>query len=495
MNLSTARSSNRAKEVGIRKVLGTERKDLIRQFLAESIMTAIIALGASLMVTWLILPYFNSISGKTLSLQDLLNNSLLPFFLLLPLLVGLIAGSYPAFFLSAFKPISVLKGKISSGVKRSYLRSSLVVFQFTTSIILIIGTIVVYQQLSFIQQKKLGFNKDQVLIINGTGVLREKSGPFMNEVLKLKGVMSGTFSGYLPVSNTSRSSSTFSKESVLSSKTGFNMQVWTIDDQYINTLGMEMTKGRNFSKDFPSDSSAVIINETTARLLEYDDPIGKTLYHDQGNGTRAAYNIVGVVKNFHFESLRENIEPLCLLYGRSRWLTSFKVNTADIRGLVKNIESKWKELVPSMPFSYRFLDDAFNNMYQAERRVGKIALSFAVLAIFIACLGLFGLATYIAEQRTKEIGVRKVLGASVSNIVSMLSKDFLKLVLISAIIAFPLAWWAMNKWLQDFAYRVNIGWWIFIAAGFIALLIAVITVSTQAIRAAIANPVKSLRTE
>ena len=495
MNLSTARSSNRAKEVGIRKVLGTERKDLIRQFLAESIMTAIIALGASLMVTWLILPYFNSISGKTLSLQDLLNNSLLPFFLLLPLLVGLIAGSYPAFFLSAFKPISVLKGKISSGVKRSYLRSSLVVFQFTTSIILIIGTIVVYQQLSYIQQKKLGFNKDQVLIINGTGVLREKSGPFMNEVLKLKGVMSGTFSGYLPVSNTSRSSSTFSKESVLSSKTGFNMQVWTIDDQYINTLGMEMTKGRNFSKDFPSDSSAVIINETTARLLEYDDPIGKTLYHDQGNGTRAAYNIVGVVKNFHFESLRENIEPLCLLYGRSRWLTSFKVNTADIRGLVKNIESKWKELVPSMPFSYRFLDDAFNNMYQAERRVGKIALSFAVLAIFIACLGLFGLATYIAEQRTKEIGVRKVLGASVSNIVSMLSKDFLKLVLISAIIAFPLAWWAMNKWLQDFAYRVNIGWWIFIAAGFIALLIAVITVSTQAIRAAIANPVKSLRTE
>jgi putative ABC transport system permease protein len=495
MNLSTARSANRAKEVGIRKVLGTERKTLIRQFLTESTLTAVISLAISLFIAWLVLPYFNDLSGKSLSVSQLFSSYFLPFLLLMPLIVGLLAGSYPAFFLSSFQPITVLKGKISTGAKRSYLRSSLVVFQFATSIFLIIGTIVVYKQLNYIQSKKLGFNKDQVLVINGTGVLREKSSPFMNEVLKMKGVVSGTFSGFLPVSNTSRNDNTFSKEAVMDSKNGFNMQVWTIDDNYVGTLGMEMAKGRNFSKEFPSDSSAMIINETTAGLLGYSDPIGKRVYSNDGNGGMIAYNIVGVVKNFHFESLRENIGPLCFVYGRSRWLTSFKVNTADITGLVKNIESQWKAMVPSMPFAYRFMDDAFDNMYREEQRIGKIALSFAILTILIACLGLFGLATYMAEQRTKEIGVRKVLGATVSNIVSMLSKDFLKLVVISAVFAFPLAWWSMHKWLEDFAYRINIGWWIFIAAGAGALLIALLTVIFQAIKAAIANPVKSLRTE
>ncbi|MFI5128751.1 MAG: ABC transporter permease [Chitinophagales bacterium] len=495
MNLSTARSSNRAKEVGIRKVLGTERKSLIRQFLTESTLTAIIALCISLVIAWLVLPYFNDLSGKTLSLAQLTDSNFLPFLLLMPLLVGLLAGSYPAFFLSSFQPINVLKGKISTGARRSFLRGSLVVFQFATSIFLIIGTIVVYRQLNYIQDKKIGFNKDQVLVINGTGVLREKSGPFMNEVLGMKGVMSGTFSGYLPVSNTSRSSNTFSKEAVMDSKNGFNMQVWTIDENYVPTLGMEMSKGRNFSKEFASDSSAAIINETTAGLLGYTDPVGKMIYSNDGNGHMTAYTILGVVKNFHFESLRQNIGPLCLLYGRSRWLASFKVSTTDVRGLVKNIEGLWKTQVPSMPFSYRFLDDAFDNMYREEQRIGKIALSFAVLAILIACLGLFGLATYMAEQRTKEIGVRKVLGATVGNIVSMLSVDFIKLVIISAVIAFPLAWWFMHKWLQDFAYRVDIGWWIFIAAGSAAIVIALLTVSFQAIKAAIANPVKSLRTE
>jgi len=495
MNLSTARSANRAKEVGIRKVLGTERRTLIRQFLTESTFTAVISLAISLLISWFMLPYFNDLSGKSLFLAKLFQRSFLPFLLLLPLIVGLLAGSYPAFFLSSFQPISVLKGKISTGSKRSFLRGSLVIFQFATSIFLIIGTVVVYRQLNYIQSKKLGFNKDQVLVINGTGVLREKSSPFMNEGLKMKGVISGTFSGFLPVSNTSRNDNTFSKEAVMDSKNGFNMQVWTIDDNYIGTLGMDIARGRNFSKEFPSDSSAVIINETTARLLGYDDPLGKKIYSNDGGGNMTVYNIVGVVRNFHFESLRENIGPLCFLYGRSRWLTSFKINTADIRSLVRNIEGQWKAMVPSMPFSYRFMDDAFDNMYREEQRTGKIALSFAVLAILIACLGLFGLATYMAEQRTKEIGVRKVLGATVSNIVSMLSKDFLKLVMISAVLAFPLAWWAMHKWLLDFAYRINIGWWVFVAAGLVAIAIALITVSFQAIKAAIANPVKSLRTE
>jgi putative ABC transport system permease protein len=495
MNLSTARSSSRAKEVGIRKVLGTEKKALIRQFLTESILTAIIALAISLLIAWLALPFFNDISGKSLALTQLFRGSFLLFFLLLPLAVGLLAGSYPAFFLSSFQPIMVLKGKFNAGIKRSYLRSSLVVFQFATSIFLIIGTIVVYKQLHYIQTKKLGFNKDQVLIINGTGALREKGNAFMNEVLKTKGVVNGTFSGYLPVSSSSRSDNTFSKEAVMDSKNGFNMQTWTIDENYIGTMGMEIVKGRNFSKDFGNDSTAMIINESTAGLLGYNDPLGKKIFSNDGKGVMTAYTIIGVVKNFHYESLRQNIYPLSFTLGRSRWATSFKISTSDIYGLVKQVETIWKSMVPAMPFSYRFLDDAFDNMYRAEQRIGKVAMSFAVLAILIASLGLFGLVTYMSEQRRKEIGVRKVLGASVSNIVSMLSKDFLKLVLIAAVVAFPVAWWFMHQWLQDFAYRIDIGWWIFGVAGVIALLIAILTVSFQAIKAAIANPVKSLRTE
>lgn len=496
MNLSTARSSSRAKEVGIRKVLGTERRALIRQFLTESILTAIIALAISLLIAWLVLPFFNDISGKSLALTQLFRGNFLVFFLLLPLAVGLLAGSYPAFFLSSFQPITVLKGKLNAGVKRSYLRSSLVVFQFATSIFLIIGTIVVYKQLHYIQTKKLGFNKDQVLIINGTGSLRQQGNAFMNEVLKMKGVVSGTFSGYLPVSSSSRTDNTFSKEAVMDSKNGFNMQTWTIDENYIGTMGMEIIKGRNFSKDFGNDSTAMIINETTAGLLGYSDPLGKKIFSNDGKGVMTGYTIIGVVKNFNYESLRQNIYPLSFTLGRSRWFTSFKISsTGDIRGLVKQVENTWKSMVPAMPFSYRFLDDAFDEMYRAEQRIGKVAMSFAVLAILIACLGLFGLVTYMSEQRRKEIGVRKVLGASVGNIVSMLSQDFLKLVVIAAVVAFPVAWWFMHQWLQDFAYRIDIGWWIFGVAGVIALLIAVLTVSFQAIKAAIANPVKSLRTE
>lgn len=495
MNLSTARSSNRAKEVGIRKVLGTERKTLIRQFLTESTLTALISLLISLLIARLVMPLFNTISGKSLSLSEVLSSSFLPFFLLLPIVVGIVAGSYPAFFLSSFKPISVLKGKINAGVKRSYLRSGLVVFQFATSILLMIGTIVVYKQLNYIQTKKLGFNKDQVLVINSTRALGDKTETFKNEVLSMPGVSSGTLSGFLPVSSSSRSNNTFSKEAVMDSRNGLNMQSWVIDHDYIKTMGIEVLKGRSFSKDFKGDSAAMIINETTAGLLGYGDPVGKNIYANNGNGSMTTYTVIAVVKNFHFESLRQNIGPLCFTLGNSTGLASFKVSAGNIKNLLSQVENKWKAMVPSVPFSYRFLDDAFDEMYRAEQRIGKVALSFAILAILIACLGLFGLATYIAEQRTKEIGVRKVLGASVGNIVSMLSKDFIKLVFVSALFAFPLAWWFMHTWLQDFAYRINIGWWIFIIAGAVAVLIALLTVSFQAIKAAIANPVKSLRTE
>ncbi len=496
MNLSTAHSANRGKEVGIRKVLGTERKTLIAQFLVESTVTACISLIIAIIIAWLVLPLFNNVATKSLSVNDLLNIKIFPFILLLPLLVGLLAGSYPAFFLSGFKPIVVLKGNTTTGFKKSNLRNVLVVFQFATSIMLIIATIVVYNQLHFIQTTKLGFNKEQVLVIDGTYVLNNNAEAFKNDVLAMQGVSSGTMSAYIPVSNSSRSDNTYSKDAVMDTKNGIDMQTWVIDYDYLKTMGMEIVKGRNFSKDFGADSSALLITETTAKLLGYTDAVGKKLYQPSGipgSNLMVAAQIIGVVKDFHFESLRQNIGPLCMRLGKSTGLTSFKITAATAPGLINQIGEKWKALAPGLPFRYRFLSDSFDEMYRSEQRAGTLAIVFTVLAVLIACLGLFGLITFMAEQRIKEIGVRKVLGASISNIVTLLSKDFLMLVLIACVFAFPFAWWAMHTWLQDFAYGVNISWWVFAAAGFAAFVIALITVSFQAIKAAIANPIKSLK--
>lgn len=498
MNLSTARSASRAKEVGIRKVVGSEKNSLIKQFLTESILTTIISTVFAIAIAWLCLPWFNSLSAKQLLISDLLQTRYLVFLIALPLIVGLLSGLYPAFILSSFNPIVVLKGKLSGGLKRSTLRNVLVVGQFTTSIFLIAATIIVFRQLNYIQTKKLGFTKDQVLVVNGTGALGNNRDAFKNEVAKFTGVKGTTYAGYLPVAGSSRNDVSFSSEAAMSSTNSVNMQVWNIDHNYIPLMEMEIIKGRNFSKDFRTDSNATIINETAARLLGWDDPVGKKLYtyfQDGFGNTLISREVIGVVKNFHFESMKENIGPLCFRLADNYWATAFKVNTTDIKQLVSNIESKWKAMAPGMPFSYQFMDESFDNMYRVEQRTGKLGLTLAIIAILIACLGLFGLATYTAEQRIKEIGVRKVLGATISNIVSMLSKDFVVLVVISSVFAIPLAWWAMNRWLQDFAYRISIGWWVFAAAGIIALLIALITVSSQAVKAALANPVKSLRTE
>ncbi len=496
MNLSTARSASRAKEVGIRKVLGTEKKNLVTQFLSESTLMSVISLVLALIIAYFVLPLFNNIASKSLSLDSIVVSRFLPFLVALPFLVGLLAGLYPAFFLSKFKPVVVLKGKINAGFKKSFLRSGLVVFQFFTSIVLIIGTVIVYKQLHFIQTTNLGFSKDQVLMIDGAGALGKNDETFKNEVLGLQGVKSATVSGYLPVAS-SRSDNTYSKDAVMDPKNALSMQSWVVDYDYINTLCMQIVQGRNFSKDFGTDSSAVILNETAANVLGYADPIGKKLYQnvDETGIRMTAYTIIGIVKDFHFESLHENIYPLGLKLGHNNSEMSFKIAGTNIKPLISQIQSKWKALAPGMPFSYRFLDDAFNKMYRSEKRVGQVSITFSILAILIACLGLFGLVTYMAEQRTKEIGVRKVLGASVPNIVTMLSKDFLKLVAIASLFAFPVAWWVMHRWLQDFAFRIKIEWWVFILAALIALLIALLTVSVQAIKAALANPVKSLRTE
>lgn len=497
MNLTTARSARRAREVGIRKVLGTLRKNLMSQFLAESILISFISLLMAIGISYACLPLFNSISAKTMSLGNLLGSGLLPYVILLPFVVGIIAGSYPAFYLSSFRPIEVLKGKLSSGSSRSILRSGLVVFQFTISIIIIISTVVIYKQLNYISHKNLGFNKDQVLIINDAYALNDRIDVFKNEMLEQNGVLSGTITGFLPVDNASRNDYTFSKEAVMDSKSGLDMQIWRIDEDYMKTMGMELAAGRNFSRQLPTDSSSIIINEETQKLLGYANPVGQNLYSlgMEAGAPPQVYRIIGVVKNFHFATMRENIGPLAFMLGRHNGLVSFKVSGANVSSIIKAAESKWKTIAPGKPFSYRFLDDSFNDMYRAEQRVGKISVIFAVLAIFIACLGLFGLSTFITEQRTKEIGIRKVLGASVNRILSLVSRDFLKLVVIAFIIAAPVAWMIMHKWLEDFAYRVNIGWWIFSIAGFLALFIAMLTLSFQALKAAMSNPVKNLRTE
>ena len=496
MNLSTARSCNRAKEVGVRKVLGSLKKNLVQQFLTESFLISFIALIISILIAWLLLPYFDQLAGKDIHASTLFQPTMLLSLIALMLVVGFAAGSYPAFFLSSFQPIDVLKGKLAAGFKRSWLRNALVVFQFVISIILIFGTVVIYNQLNYIQNKDLGFNRQQVLVIQHTDALREQGTTFKNELLQISGVQNVTMSGYLPV-NFNRSDDAFFTSPTLDAKTAMSMQNWVVDENYIPTLDIKMLQGRNFSPQFLTDSTGIIINEAAVKFLATKDIINKKLYEIKDINTKELYeyHIVGVIKNFNFSSLRDVVTPLALKLGKDNGNISVRINTSDIPNVLSQIKNKWKTIAPSQPFDYSFMDEDFNKLYTAEQRTGQIFITFAVLAILIACLGLFGLVTYAAEQRTKEIGIRKVLGANVSNIVAMISKDFLKLVLVASIIAFPVAWWTMSKWLQDFAYRVNISWWVFALAGVLAVFIALITISFQSIKAALANPVKSLRTE
>ncbi|MGD8781755.1 MAG: ABC transporter permease [Ignavibacteria bacterium] len=494
MNLTTARSANRAREVGIRKVLGTERKNIIFQFLIESTLMAFIAVILAVVIVYHVLPLFSNLIVQELTISDLFSSSILLFIILLPFLVGLAAGSYPAFFLSRFMPAAVIKGKLSGGSKSGGLRNVLVVFQFATSIILVTGTIIIYNQLNYMQNKKLGYKKDQVLIINNAYSLGSNIDVFKEEMLKVPGVINGTISGFLPVPS-QRHSSVFFKGAASFTESGINMQRWDVDYDYIKTIGIEMLEGREFSYEFGSDSSAIILNEAAMKQMGYENPIGQKIYTFVKDDRVISYNIIGIVKDFHFESMHQEIAPLGIVLRKSTELCSFKVLPAYTSGIIKAAESKWKSLGTGMPFNFRFLDESFNDIYRAERRVGIIALSFSVLAVFVACLGLFGLAAFIAEQRTKEIGVRKILGASVPSILSMLSKEFIKWIIVANIIAWPLTYFFMSKWLEDFAYRTDISMWVFIISGVTTILIALLTVSIQTIKAALANPVESLRYE
>lgn len=497
MNLSTARSANRAKEIGIRKVSGSLRKHLITQFLTESVLISFFSLILAILTAMLLLPLFNQLAGKDMSVFTLFSTWLFPVMIALVFVVGCVAGSYPAFYLSSFQPIDVLKGKTAKGFKNSWLRSSLVVFQFSISIILIIGTIVIYNQLDYIQSKKIGYNRDQVLVLHNAWYLDKQIITFRNELLNIPGVTNATISGDMPTGTNFDNEGWFRDASFDATKavifTDFH-----VDENYIPTLGMEMEKGRNFSKDFPSDSTGIIINEAAVKVLGIRDPLREILYRpnfNDGSMSPIAYHVVGVVKDFNFSSMHQAVGPLIIQLDENWGSIALRVNTQNISSIIKNVESKWKTMVPGQPFNYSFMDDDFNKVYTAEQQTGKLFITFAVFAIFIGCLGLFGLVTYAAEQRTKEIGVRKALGASVGGIVTMLSKDFAKLVLVASVIAFPVAWWAMHQWLQSFAYRITISWWVFIIAAASAIIIALITVSFQAIKAAVANPVKSLRTE
>jgi putative ABC transport system permease protein len=496
MNLSTARSSIRAREVGIRKVLGSLRKGLILQFLSESVLLSALAMLLAIAIAWLLLPYFNHLAQRTLHLGLFTDPWMIPGLIVLMLVVGLLAGSYPAFFLSGFKPILVLKGKLASGFNNSGLRNSLVIFQFVISIVLIVGTIVIYKQMGYIRNRKLGFDRDHVLIINDCYQLGNQARTFKTAVLGLSGVKSATMTGFLPTSS-DRNDNTFFKSPTLQQTGAISMQAWVIDEDYIPTLHMEIKNGRNFLRQFPSDSNGVILNEAAVKLLGWKDPVNKRLYtiKESTSNDLNSYTVIGVVRDFNFNSMRQPVTPLGLFLGQENGSLAIRINTSDMEGLVSRIGEKWKTLAPAQPFSYEFMDDDFNKIYKAEERIGKIFISFAMFAILIACLGLFGLTIYAAQQRTKEIGIRKTLGASVTNILSLLTVDFLRLVLIAFIIASPIAWWGMRKWLSGFEYRVNLSWWIFLLAGCMAVFIALLTISVQILRVANSNPVKSLKTE
>lgn len=495
MNLSTARSAGRAKEVGLRKVLGSQRRELVKQFLTESLILSVIALAFAFLLLWLGLPLFNSLSGKGLVLSDLVNGFMVVSFIGITVLSGLLAGCYPAFFISAYRPVNVLRGRLRAGTGTISLRRILVVFQFAASIILIVGTFVVYNQLRYIQNKKLGYNKEQVLILDNAHLLRRQAESFKNEVLKHPRIIRGTVSSCLPVPSGSEYLMVTPEGKPLSEETP-PLAVWPVDHDYIKTLEIKIVSGRDFSRDHATDKGAAIVNQSAARHFGWDDPLGKRIQKfDTVGGRPKVYTIIGIMEDFHFESLRDSIKPLVLYLGRSTGLMSLRIKTENISGTVDFLRKKWNEFLPGEPFAYSFLDERFFNTYRAEQKIGKIFGVFSGLAIFISCLGLFGLAAFMAEKRTKEIGIRKVLGASVPNIIRLMIKEFVILVGIANLIAWPVAYFIMLSWLQDFAYRISLGFHLFVLGGLVALLIALTTVAFQAIKVAVANPIHSLRYE
>ena len=496
MNLSTARSTLRAKEIGIRKVIGAQQKEIITQFLSESVLITVFSLVLALAITWLIMPLINKFSGLQLSFNSLLQPQIIIAIVILPFVIGIVSGIYPAIFMSSFRPVKVLKGMLKVGSSNISFRKILVVLQFSISIILIIATTIVFQQLRYMQQKSLGFNKDHIVSI-GNYFNPSQFEVFKNAVMKEGAIKDIGRSSRIP-------SGRLLDDQGISVMQGGTLQAVQADVKYINadygfipTYGMKMAAGRNFSKEFGTDTNNYVINVSASKVLGWKTPesaIGKEISYGGVNG-----KVIGVVNDFHFESLHQNIIPLLMRmpsFANSNYSKlSIKIDGAHVQSAINTLEQTWKKYQPETPFEYTFLDDKFQKLYNSEQQQGTLFTIFAFIAIFIACLGLFGLSAFTITQRVKEIGVRKVLGASIPQIVTELSKDFLKLVLIASVIALPIAWYTMSKWLLDFAFRISIQWWVFVMAGIIAVIIAFVTISFQSIKAATTNPVKSLRSE
>jgi putative ABC transport system permease protein len=491
VNLTTARSTERAKEVGIRKVVGAERGQLMRQFIGESLMLAIIAYGLALVLAMLLLPLFNQLAGKTISTGIFSEGSAILLLLAAAISIGILAGTYPALVLSSFRPIAVLKGRFATGNRGSVLRKGLVVTQFAISIALIIGTIVVYRQMSFMRNRNLGFTKDQMLILDTYGDPSKRA--LQQEIAALPQVKATSLASSVPGGVNSAAYSMV--ENYKGDMQIANLDLYFVDFDYIPQYKMQVVAGRAFSRDFGTDTTkAMVLNEAAVKLLGYPNAAAAIGRKFQQWGREG--QIIGVVKNFHFRSLQEPIKPLSIrMEPDASNLLSVQVSPANLPQTLAAIESKWKTLIPKRPYSYYFLDEFFDRQYRGEERFGRLFLNFSILAIFISCLGLLGLAAYSTAQRTKEIGIRKVLGANTGNILNLLSRDFMRLVFLSFFIAVPVAGYFMYGWLQDFAYRTDMSWWIFLLAGVIALFIAFATISFQAAKAALTNPVKSLRTE
>ena len=490
MNLSTARSTGRAKEVGIRKTVGAARNRLISQFLLESVIISAISSILAVAGLVLALPFFNQMTGKNIEFDYIMSPVFALSIILVLLVVGLLAGSYPAFYLTSFKPTEVLKGKIRQGAKGSWIRSSLVIFQFAISVSLIVSTLVIYKQLNLIQDKNLGYDKENILIIDNTRVLGDNKQAFKKQLLSQSGVLSVGISNYVPPHV--NSNSVYFPNGLQDD----GQLLFTIyaDEDYLRTIGVEMSMGRYFSQEHPSDSNAVVINTKAMEAFGWESYEGNKLSEPDDEGM-INHEVIGVMKDFNFSSLKTEIEPLAIFLSKNGDLMPVRLANGNINDRIKEIESVWNEMATNEPFDYTFLDENFAAQFRAEQRFGKIFILFTSLAIFIACLGLFGLATFIAEQRSKEIGIRKALGASVPTIVILLSKEFTKLVFIAILIAIPAVIILMNWWLQNFAYKAEIGILTFVIGGVAALLISWITVSYQSIKAAFMNPTNALRYE
>ncbi|MBK7871014.1 MAG: ABC transporter permease [Saprospiraceae bacterium] len=500
MNLSTARSGTRAAEVGIRKVMGAEKQRLIRQFIGESMIISLFSLLIAIVTVEVFLPVFNQMTGKELSL--LAQPSGLLWFVGIALITGLLAGSYPAFYLFFFNPTTVLKGKLTNSLSATTLRRGMVVFQFIISIVLIAASLFINQQMDYIQNRNLGFNKDQQVIIPlRSGNAKRTSQALKDEVIRSTQVKAATLASTYPGIPIPFDLPLFAE-----GQTNNDFKVVRVnhaDADYAKTLALEMVAGRFFSPDFPADSTnRLVINEAAVKGFGFpssEEAIGKSLFIEFGD-TRFTFEVVGVMKDFNFESLHKEVTPHGIIlptnsFAQPPGYLLVNTNAENISGALSKLENAWRSNNPDEPFEYSFLDEDFQKNYEAEQRISSIIWYFTFIAIFISCLGLFGLAAFTAERRTKEIGIRKVLGASVSSIVTLLSKEFLLLVTIAFLIATPIAWYGANRWLEGFAYRIPIQWWVFAIAGILALAIALFTISFQAIRAAVANPVESLKNE